>query len=125
MKKLASLILALGLILAVMAPAEARVAVFVGGGYYGPYYPGYGYYPYYPSYYYPPPPVVYAAPAPVTYAAPPPVVAATPTLNANQTSATFIDSQGRTCRQFQTTAGVGPPTGVACLMPNGTWQTVQ
>jgi hypothetical protein len=95
-----------------------------------------GYYPYYPSYYpgyyyvapppvvytVPPPPVVYAAPAPVAVvpSGPPPVAA-------DQTSPTFTDGLGRTCRHFETTTaapGQPPATGTACLQPDGSWRTV-
>ena len=114
--------------------AEARVAVvagFGGGCCYG------GYYPYapYPAYYYPyavaPPPVVYAVPppSPIIYSAPPayyvaPPASAAPPVAANPTSPTYIDAQGRTCRQFQSTSG-GQPFGTACLQPDGSWRAVQ
>jgi hypothetical protein len=143
-------LLALTVFAAVPAKAAVVVGVGVGGpGYYRPY-PGYyrGYYPgyyssYYSSYYYGPPavymppPVVYAAPPPVAYVAPPPpaYVAPAPSyvtssgaaVTANQTSPTFKDSQGRTCRTFQSTPGgdAGPPTGTACLMSDGTWHVTQ
>ena len=116
-------------------PAEARVFVHVGVGCCG-YYPGWGYPAYYYSpYYYPyyaPAPVVYAAPPPmvyapapapfVSYAAPAPMGA--PPLAANQTSPTFVDNLGRTCRQFQSTSG-GQAFGTACLQPDGSWRAVQ
>ena len=106
------------------APASARVVVGVGVGgcCYGPgygYYHGYypGYYPYYAPYYYAPPPVVVAAPpAPQIIYAPAPAA-----MPADQTSPTFIDNLGRTCRQYQ--AGNGA-TGTACLQPDGTWRTI-
>ena len=138
MKKLALIALAFVAALGVALPhaAEARVAVVAGFGCCGY---GYGgYYPYgpYPAYYYPyyvaPPPVVYAVPppSPVVYAAPPPPPAyaaapvAAPPVAANQTSPTYIDAQGRTCRQFQSTSG-GQPFGTACLQPDGSWRAVQ
>ncbi len=132
MKKLVTLALALGIILGSAASAEARVFVSAGFYDYPGYYPAYPYpYPaYYPGYYptyYAAPPVVYAAPQPVTTIVTPTATVTaspTPSLAANQTSATYTDGLGRTCRQFQTTAGVGPAAGTACLMPNGTWQTV-
>jgi hypothetical protein len=128
MKKLATLFLALGLALVLTAPAQARVFVtaYFGPGYY-PYYPGYvyGYPGYYPGYYIVPPPVIYAPPAPTvataTYAG---VAAAAGTLPANQTSPTYVDALGRTCRHFVTANGIGPAYGTACLMPDGTWHAV-
>jgi hypothetical protein len=128
MKKFAALFLALGLVLSVATPAQARVFIVTGGG--AVYYPGYpayyypGYtYPYYPAYY-PAPTVIYASPPPVAYAAASGLSTAAGPLAANQTSQTFVDAQGRTCRQFQTTNGVGPAAGIACLMPDGSWRTV-
>jgi hypothetical protein len=132
MKKFAAGFLALALVLAATAPAHAA-RVFVGVGGYGYPYPAYGYYPgYYPyPYYVAPPPVVYAvppppptmiAPAPVTYAVAPTPLGA-PVVAANQTSPTFIDSLGRTCRHFQSTSG-GAAYGTACLQPDGSWRSV-
>jgi len=131
MKKLfltaAIFLAALGAVL----PQQAEARVFVSARFGGGYYP----YPYYSPYYYPyyvaPPPVVYAVPPgpPVIYAEPAPVYAEAPapiyapTVPANQTSPTFIDSAGRTCRHFQSTGG-GPAYGTACLMPDGTWHSV-
>ena len=99
--------------------AEARGGTHVGiyanfGCCYGGYYP-YAPYPYYAPYYEP----YYVAPPPVVYAVPPPSPVA-----ANQTSPTFIDAQGRTCRQFQSTSG-GQAFGTACLQPDGSWRAVQ
>lgn len=137
MKKLATLFFALGFVLALAVPAQARLFIAVNPGF-GAYYPGYyygypGYYPgyvySYPGYYYPPyyapPPVAYAPPPSVTYVVPPATPMAGAPLAANQTSPTFTDALGRTCRRFQTTSGVGPTSGTACLMPDGSWRTVQ
>lgn len=95
-------------------------------------YPYPAYYPYYYSYYYPSYPAYYMAPPPVVYTVPPPspVIYATPSsaapvVAADQTSPTFIDSAGRTCRQYQATTPGGAPFGTACLMPDGTWRVVQ
>lgn len=78
-------------------------------------------YPWYPHryYYVAPPPVVYAAP---TYYAPAPAPVYYPpaAVVANQTSPTFIDNYGRTCRQFQTSS----TGGTACLQADGTWRVV-
>ncbi|MGE3624055.1 MAG: hypothetical protein AB7H77_09340 [Bdellovibrionales bacterium] len=121
-------------VLCAIHPAEARHghghSHFSVGLSVGSYYPAY-YYPYYVS----PPPVVYSVPPPVVYEAPPTIVYETaaapvivsgepPPLSANQTSPTYIDSYGRTCRQFQSTAG-GPAFGTACLQPDGSWRAVQ
>ncbi len=73
-----------------------------------------GYYGY-PSYYYvAPPPVVYVPP-PTYYAAPAPAPAyyAPPqqAMPADQTSPTFTNQQGQTCREYQSSATVaGAPT---------------
>jgi len=136
MKKLASVFLALLLVIGTTAvaptPAEAaRVFVGVGVGGYYPYSPYPGYYPYYYPYYVAPPPVVYAVPpaaapvivAPTTYQAIAPAPVFTPGVAANQTSPTFIDSEGRTCRHFQSTNG-GPAYGTACLQSDGSWRSV-
>ncbi len=109
-----------------------RVGIYVGAGYGGgyyhrpwgePYYPAYGYPGYYPYYYYaaPPPPVVYG---------PPPVAYATPAVpSVDQSSPTFTDSSGRTCREYQSTAqiagGAQSTYGTACLQPDGSWRVVQ
>jgi hypothetical protein len=146
MKKVALIALAFLFALGVAQPpsAEARVAVvagFGGGGccYGGGYYGGYPYAPY-PAYYYPyavaPPPVVYAVPppSPIIYAPPPqpyyaapaaaaPVAVAPAAAGSPPASPTFIDGQGRTCRQFQASAGAQPST--ACLQPDGSWRAVQ
>jgi hypothetical protein len=119
----------LGLAALTPEPADARVFVHVGfgGGYYGP---GWGpyYRPYYYPAYYPPyyaPPVVYAAPPTVVYTQPSAVAYAAPiATEADQTSPTFIDAQGRTCRQFTATSA-GPSAGTACLLSDGTWRVVQ
>jgi hypothetical protein len=99
--------------MAIAPRAEARVGVFLS-------YNCCGYYPYYPTYaypyaYYAPPPVVYAAPPPVYVTQPPPSVLA------DQTSPTYVDSQGRTCRQYES----GNTGGIACLMSDGTWHITQ
>src|SRR4029079_14171594 len=95
--------------LTLMAPAQARTHVGIYANF------GYGGYPYYySSYYYPyyvePPPVVYAVPPapPVVYAEPATVYAPeAPVVSANQTSPTFIDSAGRTCRHYEATSPGG------------------
>jgi hypothetical protein len=112
MFKTLGLLLGIG-VLAALIPATAVARVFVGVGFGGGYYPGYypGYYA--PGYYYPPTPVAYGPPPPVYYAAPPAALA-------NQTSPTFVDGYGRTCRNFQSATN----TGTACLQPDGTWRTV-
>ena len=131
MKKLAALFFALGIALSLATPAQARVYVVTsyGGGVYYPgypayYYPGYVYPGYYPTYYAPPPTVIYASPPSVGYAAVSGAATAVGSLAANQTSPTYVDALGRTCRQFQTTNGVGPAGGTACLMPDGSWRAV-
>ncbi len=109
--------------LAALTPIQADARMFVGIGVGGCCYGGYGYPYYYPPYY--PPPVVYAAPP--AYYAPAPVAvtyAVPPSVQANQTSPTFVDSLGRTCRQFQATS-FGPATGTACQMSDGTWRVMQ
>lgn len=79
-----------------------------------------------PTYYAPPPP-----PPPVYYAPPPPppVYYQPPSMAANQTSGTFIDEDGQTCREYQTTVVVGgrrqAAYGTACLDENGTWRVVR
>jgi|GEM_PF-3232608 hypothetical protein len=99
-----------------------------------------GYYPYYspayygyPAYYAPPPAtVVYEAPAaPVTYVQPQqqPVYAQQPQpaaqpVAASQASASYTDSSGRTCRNFQSNIDGAPVNGTACLQPDGSWRTV-
>ena len=115
------------------APASARafVSVGIGGGYPGYYRPwGYGYaYPYYGAYYYGPPPYYYDYPyPPPAYVAPvaePVAPLAAPPLSADQTSPTFIDKYGRTCRHFDSTGPDGEPiAGKACLQPDGAWRAV-
>lgn len=129
---LMAFICALGLTALAPRPADARVFVSVGVGGGCCYGPGWGY-PYYRPYYYPgyyapayyPPPVVYAAPQTVVYAPPPAVTYAAPAVTqADQTSPTFIDAQGRTCRQFEATSA-GPSAGTACLLSDGTWHVVE
>lgn len=124
-------ILALALIAAFLScttptAAQARTHISFGIGlglggccgyspYYSPYYYGY------PTYYAPPPMIVYAAPPPppVIYVTPPPSA-----LPATQSSPTFVDSLGRTCRQFQTYINAAPLSGTACLQEDGTWRIV-
>ncbi|MGB9153471.1 MAG: hypothetical protein WCD70_10335, partial [Alphaproteobacteria bacterium] len=75
----------------------------------------------YPAYYYAPPP------ATVTYTqpAPPPVTYVVPqVLPASQASPIFVDSKGRTCRNFQSSIDGAPVSGTACLQPDGTWHAV-
>jgi hypothetical protein len=116
-------------IMAVIPAADARVVVGIGlGGYYGspyyaPYY-GYGYPGYYPpAYYAAPPTVVYQQAAPqVTYAQPP--APYQQGMSASQASQAYTDSQGRTCRQFQSSIDGAPVNGTACLQPDGSWRTV-
>jgi len=113
--------------------ANARVIVGIGVGGCCVYGPAWGY-PY-PAYYYPPP--YYPAPAGVVYA-PAPAYPSTvyvtpsayaapsslPAVQANQTSPTFVDSYGRTCRQFQSTSP-GPAYGTACLQSDGSWKVME
>ncbi len=102
-----------------------RGSLAFGFGGYAPYYPGYyapAYYPY-PAYYAPPPTVVYAPqPAPVVYSQP------APPMSANQTSPTYTDSNGQTCREYQSTALIDghhqSTYGTACLQPDGTWRVM-
>jgi hypothetical protein len=142
MKLFLNAVLFLAALLLAVSPAYARVRIGIGfnagfPGYYpyGDYgYPGYGYpygYPYYGA-----PPVVYAPPI---YAAPPPptvvyvpqptvVYQPAPSVNANQTSPSFVDEYGRTCRSYQattSTAGPAPPRGVACQDSDGAWRIVR
>jgi hypothetical protein len=129
MKKLELLLLvSIAFLLATTTVAHADHFYF-GYGYRGDCCWGrpYGYYPYPP--YYPPPAVVYETPptviyqsAPV-YASPPTVVyqAPEPGILADQTSPTFIDSLGRTCRKYES----GNQNGTACEQTDGIWRTVQ
>lgn len=142
---IASLAVTAGLLLA--TPAHADWGHGHGGGWghghgggvnlsfsygYNPYYGGYYGYPYgygrpvyygYPAYYAPPPTVVYEAPPQVVYAP-----AAAP-ISVNQTSETYTDDAGRTCREYQSTGKVAghvqPTYGTACLQPDGSWRIVQ
>jgi hypothetical protein len=140
MNKSIAIIFAASLASAALMPgqAEARVFVSIGLGgccWYGPRW-GYPYYypPYYPTYYSspvvyaaPPPSVVYAAPSPSVVYAPSPATAYVPpaTLQANQASPAFVDSLGRTCRQFQSTSAAGAFSGTACMQADGSWRIVQ
>lgn len=109
------------------APAQARTDVIVGFNYGYPHRHYHHYYPYYYPYYYAPPPVVYmpppvyVQPPPVAYAYAPVMTGAPGSLVASQTSPTFADSEGHTCRQYQS----GSVSGIACLQPDGTWRVVQ
>ena len=141
MKKLLPAALATLALLTLAAPVQARehggerggdhVHVFLGFNCCGYYPPGWGYYGY-PSYYYvAPPPVVYVPP-PVTYAEPAPVYYAPPpqaSIPADQASPTYMNEQGRTCREYQSNAMIGgavrPTYGTACLQPDGTWRIVR
>lgn len=135
--------LLLGLAIVAPHPAAARTHVSLSFGY-GGYWPTY-YEPYWsgPAYYVPPRPVYYVPPPvryyapPVTYYAPPvrtvyqPVetvyvpAPAPSAMPATQTSPTYVDSRGRTCRHFETTVGGDRVLGTACLFADGTWRTVQ
>ena len=112
--------------------ADGHVGIWVGDGgrwhdrgytrgYYPGYYPGWVY----PEYYVVPPPVIYQAP-PVTYAYPAAPVYEVPRytqpgLSADQTSPTYTDQFGRSCRNFQS----GPDyNGKACLQSDGSWRIV-
>ena len=135
MKRLvqASIIALLCLCVVGSTPAQARGGQFLLGfglgtlccgyaPYYSSYYYGYPTYYVPPTYYAPPPAVVYTQPAspPVTYYVAPPQ---TP-LPATQAAPEFVDSQGRTCRKFQSSIDGTPVSGTACLQPDGTWHTV-
>jgi hypothetical protein len=133
MRKLVLVSLIIAAIGFIAGPAKAdrvHFGVYLGGPgccYYNPYYPSY-YYPGAYSYYYAPPPVIYApAPAPSVVYTTPAVVYATPVgsspIPADQTSPTFTDNFGRTCRNYQATAGI-PSSGTACLQSDGSWRTV-
>ena len=142
MRKLIFGLLALGIFLMPAMPASAArvvVGVGVGGccyggprGHYGGYYRGYYGDPYYPAYYYPGyyPYYYYAAPPPPVVVAPAPqVIYATPqSLPANQSSPTYTDNSGRTCREFQSTAKIAgstqPTYGTACPQPDGSWRVI-
>jgi hypothetical protein len=147
MKKFLAIMLVVAVMVVLAAPAFARdrdhywghhrhghshsgVSFSIGGGYYGDpyYYPRHSYYssyyPYYNSYVVPPPvvytpPVIYSSPSTVIYSNAP----------ANQTSSTYIDDIGRTCREFQSTAQIGGTLqdtyGTACLQPDGSWRVVR
>jgi hypothetical protein len=131
--------LALTLVLFSVAPASAaHVFVGVAAGYPGIYnYPPYGYgyyghpvyyYPgayYYPSYYVASSPTVVYQPAPqVTYVAP----SSSSSVSASQTSETYTDDQGRTCREYRSSSTINGQVqstyGTACLQPDGSWRVV-
>ncbi len=124
--------------LAASAEARTRVSVFVGsGGYYDPYWGPYPHYRHHHRHFHSgfvyapapmivePVPVVIASP-PVTYVAPPAEPAAIP---ANQTSPTFTDESGRTCRAYETTRVFDGEAqmvgGKACIYPDGAWRVVE
>ena len=112
----AALWLAAGLsIAAIAAPTAADARGFVSFGFGVPLGPAY-YYPPPPVYYYPPP--AYYAPPAVSYAPP-----AAPAYGQSE------QSQGQTCRQYQSTTTIDgkpqPTYGTACLQPDGTWQIVR
>ena len=134
MKKIQFITCSLILGLVALFPLHANARVFVGIGFGGCCYGGGWGYPYYYAPYYAlpvvyaaqQPPVVYMVPQPpvVYYQSPAPVVYGDPVaLQANQTSPTFIDRFGRTCRQFQGTSAYA--SGTACLQPDGTWRITQ
>jgi hypothetical protein len=122
---LLSAFLVLGFLGTVTPAHAARVVAgyYAGPEYYYPYYPTYP--PYYTGYYVAPPPVVYTVP-PSPMPAPVAVPIASPAMSADQTSPTFTDSYGRTCRQFQMSGAPDQPpeTGTACQEPDGSWRTV-
>jgi len=93
------------------------------GHYYRPSYHAFPAYPPYVTTYIAPPPMVYAPPATST------IIMTAPTLPANQTSPTYTDEAGRTCREYQSTVIVGDQQqqayGTACLQPDGTWRVTQ
>lgn len=117
-----------------MAPAHAdsfsfSYSSYDGGGRWGP--PGRSWHR--GPWHRPPHTVVYA-PSPPVYVVPPvqPVVYETrivpSSVIANQTSPTFIDSAGRECRAYQTTAilygRARTVSGTACLYTDGAWRSV-
>jgi hypothetical protein len=70
------------------------------------------------------PPVVLETPqGPEVHFAPSP-----PPIEVTQTSPTFTDKSGRTCREYQSTVIVNgapkPAYGTACLQPDGSWRVV-
>lgn len=81
---------------------------------------------YYPAYYYAPP-VVYVPPVRTVVVEPVPYVV-NASMGAEQASPTYIDAQGQTCREYQTSAWVGsssqPVYGTACLQADGAWRIV-
>ncbi len=132
---LALVIVGLGL----ASNADARTSVsmyFSSGGYYDPYWDPYPRYHRHRRYFHPRfvhgPPVV-VAPAPVILS-PPPVTYAAPLMQdgaipANQTSSTFVDESGRTCRMYETVrmfdGYAENVNGKACLFPDGAWRVVE
>ncbi len=74
--------------------------------------------------------------APAVIVEPQPVVRETVIINqppaalpAEQSSPTYTDHMGRTCREYQSSIIVGgvskPAYGTACLQPDGTWRVVK
>ncbi|MEI8393855.1 MAG: hypothetical protein WCF85_03900 [Rhodospirillaceae bacterium] len=116
------------------AGAETRLSVTVGNGY-DPNYYRHHHHRYYSDWDRP----VYVVPPPVIYAPPPMALAPSPSvayappyaagLNAAQTSPTFVDKFGRSCREYQTSVNIGgtmrPAYGTACLQPDGSWRVVE
>ncbi|MEI6558306.1 MAG: hypothetical protein WCO00_07835 [Rhodospirillaceae bacterium] len=102
------------------AAADAGVSVWIGDGCCSPHrhhhHPGWGR----PVVVMPPPVMMYGAPPPVVYGVPPGPVSAPPL------SSGFIDSAGRTCREYQSTVTVGGQRqksyGTACLAADGSWR---
>lgn len=130
---------ALGAIIVAAALAHPAAADWRGREHGGWHHSYYGYYsggPVYvappPVYYYEPAPViVYSSPPPVIYAEPPAVVytETEPPIDAVPASPTYADSQGRACREYQSTVVVAGRTqqgyGTACRQPDGAWQIVR
>lgn len=50
-------------------------------------------------------------------------------IEATQTSPTYVDAQGRSCREYQTTANISGTIqqvyGTACASPDGSWRVVR
>ncbi len=143
MKRFALITLAALVCIGVAPAAQARDHFSVdiggrgyyGGGFYNPYYaPYYAPYAYgygYPGYYAPAPTVIYQQPAETEIitappAQPAPLAEPVPLTRqaAPQAVPTYIDSKGRTCRQFQSVMDGAAVNGTACLQPDGSWRTV-
>lgn len=120
------------------AEARTRVSVFVGGGgYYDPYWGPHPHFRrhhhrhFHPGFVYAPAPVI-VEPAPIVVASPSVAYVAPPaqsTIPANQTSPTFTDEYGRTCRAYETTRVIDDEaqmvSGKACIFPDGAWRVVE